>query len=306
MPVSSRHVFEQGPMLAALGRTAARALAQKVGSKRPPNGASLPSWPVEIERTADAPSSELVAAYVRHVGGDARAYKGKVPPHFFPHWVMPVAADVLSGLPYPVTKILNAGCRLQVNAPIPLGERLVVGAALVNVEEDGRRALITQRVFTGPASTPQALEVEIRAIVPLGRGGGDKKRDAGDKPRVPLAAREIQRSRLSSDAGLSFAKLTGDFNPIHWVPPAARAAGFRNVILHGYGTFARAFEALARGLFSGDPARLKVLDARFTRPLVLPHDVGFYVSGGLPGEVFVGDALGGPLYMSGRFETRPF
>jgi acyl dehydratase len=290
-------------MLAALGKTALRALAQKMGQKRGTNGTASAALPIEIERTAEAPSSELIAAYVKHLGGDAKAYKGKVPPHLFPHWVMPVATDGLANVPYPLTKILNAGCRLQVNAPIPLGERLIVRAALVSIEDDGRRALITLRVFTGPSAAPQALEVEIRAIVPLGGRGGDKARDSGEKPRVPLGAREIQRSRLPADAGLSFAKLTGDFNPIHWVAPAARAAGFRNVILHGYGTFARTFEALNRGLFSGDATRLKVLDARFTRPLVLPHDVGFYVNGD---EAYVGDAPGGPLYMSGRFETRPF
>ena len=30
-------------------------------------------------------------------------------------------------------------------------------------------------------------------------------------------AREVQRTRLRADAGLGFAKLTGDFNPIHWL-----------------------------------------------------------------------------------------
>lgn len=306
MPVSSRHVLEQGPMLAALGKTAARAIAQKARPPRDGRSGAGSFRPAEIVRTVAGPSSELVSAYVAHVGGDPRGYRGKVPPHLFPQWVMPVAADTLAGVPYPITRILNAGCRLQVNAAIPVGERLTVRAALAGIEEDERRALITQRVVTGTPAIPEALEIEIRAIVPLGGGGGGKKRDAGEKPRVPLDAHEILRSRLSADAGLSFAKLTGDFNPIHWIAPAARAAGFRNVILHGFGTFARTFEALNRGLFSGDVTRLRVLDSRFTRPLVLPHDVGFYVKGTSPGEVYVGDALGGPAYASGRFEARPF
>jgi acyl dehydratase len=117
---------------------------------------------------------------------------------------------------------------------------------------------------------------------------------------VPEGSHEIAFSKLRSDAGLSFAKLTGDFNPIHWVPAYARASGFRNVILHGFGTFARACEGLNRGLLGGDVRKLKLLEAKFTRPLVLPHAVGVYVR---QREVYVGDGIQGPAYMTGYFET---
>src|SRR5207244_2329683 len=87
---------EQGPMLAALGKTAARVIAQKLGGQKgtPSGRPSVPS--VELVRTAAAPSAELVAAYVKHVGGDPKAYRGAVPPHFFPQWVMPVASETVA------------------------------------------------------------------------------------------------------------------------------------------------------------------------------------------------------------------
>jgi MaoC like domain len=304
MPVSSRYVLSQGPMLEALAKTAARAITQRFAAGGG-NAQRVGQPSAELTRTLPAPSDDLLDAYVAHVGGDPRAYRGRVPAHLFPHWVMPVAADTLKDLPYPITRVLNGGCRMQVNQLMPRGEPIEVRAQLTHVDDDGRRAVLTQHVVSGTRSAPDALVVDIYAIVPLSGGSKDKsKAKSADKPRVPVQAREILRARLPADAGLSFAKLTGDFNPIHWLPVAAHAAGFRNVILHGFGTLARTCEALNRGLWSGDVSRLSVLDVKFTRPLVLPHSIGFYVSGQPASEICVGDAPGGPAYMTGRFETK--
>jgi acyl dehydratase len=292
-------------MLATLGKTAVRALAQRV--RKGPTGSLVTPGP-EFKRSFAALSDDLLDPYIAHVGGDPRAYRGIVPPHFFPHWAMPVASNALAGLPYPILRVLNAGCRMQVNSPLPRNETLHVRAQLAAVDDDGKRALITTRVVTGTDSAPDALVTEIYAFVPLssksGSNGSGEAKGAkpakSEKPRVPEGSHEIAFSKLGADAGLSFAKLTGDFNPIHWVPPYARASGFRNVILHGFGTFARACESLNRGLLGGDVRKLKLLDAKFTRPLVLPHAVGVYVRGR---EVYVGDGIEGPAYMTGRFET---
>jgi acyl dehydratase len=304
MHVSTRHVLRQGPMLATLGKTAARALAQRV-RKGPPSSVVTPG--PEFRRTFAPLPDDLLDQYVAHVGGDPRAYRGIVPPHFFPQWAMPVASDALAGLPYPILRVLNAGCRMKIHRVLPRNEPLHVRAHLAAVDDDGKRALITTRVFTGTDSAPDALETEIYAFVPLSQGKQDKSNGNGkspakksEKPRVPEGSHEIAWVKLRADAGLSFAKLTGDFNPIHWVAPYARASGFRNVILHGFGTFARAAEGLNRGLLGGDVRRLKLLEAKFTRPLVLPHAVGVYVR---QREVFVGDGIQGPAYMTGHFET---
>jgi hypothetical protein len=299
MQVSSRYVLRQGPMLATLGKTAARALTQRLHTGKT---ALLTTPGPEIKRSFAPLSSDLLDAYVAFVGGDPRAYRGIVPPHFFPHWAMPVAAETLRSVPYPLLRVLNAGCRMQVRALMPRGEALHVRAQLASIEDDGKRAILTQRVVTGTDSVPDAMITELYAFVPLveavaARGNGADKRE---KPRVPMGSREISFFSLPSSAGLSFAKLTGDFNPLHWLPAYAKAAGFRSVILHGFGTLARAYEGLTRGLLAGDVRKLKLLDVKFTRPLVLPHDVGVYVR---QREVFVGDAVDGPAYMSGRFET---
>jgi len=288
-------------MLATLGKTAARALTQSL--RKDANGSSGVVTPgPEFRRTFAPLPDDLLDQYVAHVGGDPRAYKGIVPAHFFPQWSMPVAADALAALPYPILRVLNAGCRMQVHKQLPRKEALHVRAQLASIDDDGKRALITTRVITGTDSAPDALETEIYAFVPLSSKSenGKGKPTKSEKPRVPEGSHEIAFSKLRADAGLSFAKLTGDFNPIHWVPAYARASGFRNVILHGFGTFARACEGLNRGLLGGDVRKLQLLEAKFTRPLVLPHAVGVYVR---QREVYVGDGIQGPAYMTGHFET---
>lgn len=304
MTVSLRHVLEQGPVIRALGRTAWSAIRAKPGAAKP----SCPGpW---IEAELPPRSDALVRDYIRHVGGDPSWYRGVLPAHLFPQWGFGLAAETLVGIPYPLARVMNAGCRIEAKAPLPANEPLHVKVRLESIDDDSRRALITQRILTGTRSAPEAVDAELRAFVPLGKPEGKGEKAASraapkQRPTVPSDAKEIAFLRIASNAGLEFAKLTGDFNPVHWVPAYARANGFRACILHGFATLARSLEALNRASFAGDATRLAWVDVRFTRPLVLPARVGVYMTptpdgGGL----FVGDAPSGGAYLEGRFGTR--
>jgi acyl dehydratase len=299
MSLPTRHLRHQGRVVASLGGTALSALLQRFGKS---GDLEVPG--PTLHRTLPAPPADLVRDYIRHVGGDPGAYKRTIPAHMFPQWGFPLAARTLKGIPYPMMRVLNGGCRLESRAPLPAGETLEVSARLEGIDDDGRRAVLHQRVVTGTASVPEAVIADLYAIVPLG-GGKDEKSANGaakkQRPRVPASARELAYWRLPSDAGLAFAMLTGDFNPVHWVPPYARAFGFKNTILHGFATMARAIEGLGRGLHAGAVDRIAVIDVKFTRPLVLPARVGLYVD---DRDVYVGDAPGGPAYLTGSFQPR--
>jgi hypothetical protein len=298
MSVSFMHAFAQGPTVAALGRVALSGFqAQKHSPPQLPPGAG--PW---IEERLPPRSPELLRDYIRHVGGDPGWYRGRVPAHLFPQWAFPIQVRLLLGLGYPLAKVINGGCRLENRAPLPAGEPLIVRARIESIDDDGKRAIITQRVVTGTAKSPEAVVADLRAFIPLAKKeDGNGKKAPKARPTVPADAHEIAFLRVKDDAGLDFAKLTGDFNPIHWLKPYAKSAGFRSVILHGFSTFARSIEALNRARFAGDPMRLKMIDARLSRPLVLPARVGVYVS--TDGGIWVGDAPGGGAYLEGRFET---
>lgn len=296
MAVPLSFVRHQLPMLNAIGRSAALALRQRL---QPTRGTPPLPGPLLSERVPPRDPA-LVEAFLAHVGSRAGTWQGALPPHFFPQWGFALLSRGLEGLPYPPLRMLNGGCRMLVNRAMPMGEAIDVEVQLTDIRDDGRLAVITERLVTGTATAPNALEIEFYPVVRLGSGKprGDKAAAAGkEKPAVPADAREIGRWSLGPRAGLEFALLTGDFNPIHWIPAAARAAGFRSTILHGFASMCRVVEALV----DGDGARLGELEVRFVKPLVLPAEVGAYVLGD---AVFVGERPGAEAYMTGRFGLR--
>jgi acyl dehydratase len=301
MPISSKHILSQGPALAGIGRTALSALTQQLEKKLGKTNASAPVQTPTEELTAiySPPPTDLIRDYVRHVGGDPSEYKKTVPPHLFPQWSFGLASQTLKGIPYPLMRVMNGGCTMVVNAPIPNDRDLVVKTCLESIDDNGRRAVLCQRIVTGTPETPNAVVAHLYAIVPLKSGvNGSRKRS--EKPRVPEDVRELAYWKIGANAGLDFAKLTGDFNPVHWVRSYAKASGFKNTILHGFATMARAYEGLNRKAFKGSRSITR-FDVKFTRPLVLPAKVGLYVDS--ENAVYVGDAPGGPAYMIGHYEA---
>lgn len=295
MSVSNRHILEQGRVLRTLAGVGIRSLVRRPRSRGP-----LPTVPGPFIETELRPrSAGLIRDYIRHAGGDPSWYQGTVPAHLFPQWGFPLAARAIEKLPYPLARVMNAGCRIELHEPLPAGERLLVRARLEALDDDGRRALITQRVITGTRSAPDAIVADLRAYVPLAKKPKSKKDTVKERPTVPEEAREIAFMQLGSKAGLDFAKLTGDFNPIHWLSPYAKLAGFRSCILHGFSTMAHAIEALNRAVLEGQVTRLSSIDVRFTRPLPLPARVGVYVTD--EGGIWVGDRPGGDAYLEGNF-----
>jgi acyl dehydratase len=251
-----------------------------------------------------APPPSLVRDYLVHVGADPAAYRGVVPPHLFLQWSLPLAARTLRGLPYPLLRIVNAGCRIQINASLPAGAPLFLRARLQGIDANERRAVLHQRIVTGIDSAPDALVADLFTVVPISDAAARARaRDDAGPPRadarVPDDARELARWSLPRNAGLAFAALTGDFNPIHWIAPYARAFGFPGPILHGFATLARAWEALVRARFAGAADRVRAVDVRFLRPLPLPAETGLFLAGT---RFFVAGAPGARATLAGTFE----
>lgn len=295
MAVSPLHTLSQGPVLATLARTVLSAVTRKRGS------APVPPQTPGVERTEIVPPrpDRLVRDYIRHVGGDPGWYRGRLPFHLYPQWGFPLLSRCLADLPYDLLKVLNAGCGVTINRPLPAGEPLHLRARLERVDTSSdRRVILFQSLHSGTTEHPNALVVEQRIIIPLG-GGGAGKRKQNDKPRVPRGVHEVGRFCVRPGSGLEFAYLTGDFNPLHWLGPYARVAGHQRPIAHGFSTLARAIEVLNRNLWAGDADQLQALDLRFTRPLRPPADVGVYIDD--EDGLFVGAAPDGPAYLTGSF-----
>jgi acyl dehydratase len=147
-------------------------------------------------------------------------------------------------------------------ADLPLDRPLQVQAQLKSLQLADNRARLVVRVATGTEDNPERVVAEMHQLFILGKSTGRS---------LPRTSPERQWHRLGrwnavEKDGIRFALLTGDFNPIHWVPLAGALSPFKGMVLHGFGTFARTFEILARTMDVG------LIDVRFLKPVRLPSE----------------------------------
>ena len=203
MGVSTRYVLHQGPVLGALGRAAVAAVKSR---KKSTGGAPTQVPGRELRERIPPRPADLVHDYIRNVGGDPSAYRNQVPAHLFPQWVFPLQARGLEDLTYPMQKVLNGGCRIEFNAPLPLNEALNLSCRLEGIDDAGKRAIIHQRAVTGTAANPEAVVTHVYAFVPL-----SNKKD--EKP-APGAKKKAPPARVPEDAQLRAASLQQMQQPI--------------------------------------------------------------------------------------------
>ncbi|MBF0120796.1 MAG: hypothetical protein HQK79_18360 [Desulfobacterales bacterium] len=289
MGVSPLHIFRQGSSIMALLNIAVSKGKNKAEKIKTPG-------PV-FEEIVSARNPDLIRDYIIHTGGDMNWYKGVIPYHMFPQWGFPLLAKTLYDLPYDISRILNAGVKIEVFNKIPANEDLHLKARLIDVDDNGMRVICKQNLITGTKSSPNALSSEVTTIIPLKsqKKSGEKK----EKPKIPDTAREIGILNLSSNMGFEFSLLTGDFNPIHWLKPYANISGFSNVILHGFSTMARAIEVLNERVLCGNPMRMETVEVKFIKPVTLPSVVKIYITDEC--DIFVGKAKTGEAYIVGRY-----
>lgn len=293
MTVPAKFLLKQGPNLVALARAGVTAYRSRGAS----GGPILAPGPI-FSTTIAPPTPDHVAAYVALAGGQPSAYKGVVPAHMFSAWAFAPMSRTLEGLPVDLSRVLNAGVAITQSAPLPARGRWKVTARLSAVRDDDRHTLLTQRITTGPEEAPEALVAEVRVIVPKRKAGKGAPSAPKLVPTPAQGAREIGWWKLPANAGLDHALLSGDFNPIHWIPAAGRASGFKGCILHGFATLSRAVEGFQATVLSGRVDRLRSIEARFVRPVALPGTVGLYVAGN---ELFVGGGFGAPANLVASF-----
>ena len=287
-----RHIAAQKSSLSAIGGLVANALTRTFTGQAP--SSDRVELGLTRRESVQLPDRRLQQDFIRFCGGDPARYRAHTPPHLFSQWALPVALRFAQRLPYPPLSVVNLGCSLRIIEQLPPTGVAEVHCTLKALEEDSRRVKLTLGLLTLIRNAP-ALSADLRILVKV---PGPKQGASGTKRSIPLIpgdARELRRVPLGRNAGAEFARLTGDFNPIHWIPQYARMVGFRGPILHGFASFALAFESLVAARLCGRVTDLSRFDASFDAPLVLPHDIGVFWSNE---QVQIGDAVGGPSYMT--------
>jgi acyl dehydratase len=98
---------------------------------------------------------------------------------------------------------------------------------------------------------------------------GERSATPGARHAEPQHGPVLAGWKLEPSSGRAYASVSGDWNPIHLWPLAARLMGMRTPIIHGMHTVAKACAAL-EGL---SQARITLIAARFKVPIPLPGEV---------------------------------
>lgn len=170
------------------------------------------------------------------------------------------------------------------HAPVRAGDVLQVATVLeeVNLADTGH----TFTVAASLTNQDSLVAAEARSVMFIRRSGTVKTPAVKSESYEPLfeAPEEV-----AQDQAARYAEASGDHNPIHLDPAAAKDAGFPDPILHGMCTMAFAAKALVDNLAGGDPTRVRRLSVEFARP-VFPGQSLVTRAWRMPGE---GDGIYG-------------
>jgi acyl dehydratase len=236
---------------------------QAVATARLGGGGALPD--TELVRPDVLPDPEHLAAYVGVCGGTLRDRLPATYPHMlaFPLQVR-LMADRAFPLPLPgLVHLRNTVTQhrpIGVTQPLTIrvhAEKLVTHPRGAQVDLVASAEVSDEEVWSS-RSTYFARGVRV--------AGGAPARDLEvSLPDDPTAA-----WRIPGDIGRRYAAVSGDVNPIHLHPLAAKVFGFPRAIAHGMWCKAHALATLEARL----PEQFTV-DVAFHKPVLLPSTVHF-------------------------------
>jgi acyl dehydratase len=132
----------------------------------------------------------------------------------------------------------------------------------------GKGALVlTERTVVDKASGALVATLRQTTFCRGDGGFGGPPREAPAPHQLPERTPDLVCDLPTRPEAALVYRLSGDPNPLHVDPDAAKAAGFPRPILHGLATFGIAGHALLRSLCDYDPARLTGLAGRFSAPV---------------------------------------
>ncbi|PZU49206.1 MAG: hypothetical protein DI571_02730 [Arsenicicoccus sp.] len=212
--------------------------------------------------------------------------------------------------PFPMLGMVHVGNRMTVHRPVRVEEELTVstwadslaphrkGSTVDLVGEvrvadevvwEGRSTYLV-RSSTPPSVADGSSDAD-RSSTPPSVADGSPEADRATQ--MVVGGRQVALWRVPADLGRSYARVSGDANPIHLSALSAKAFGFPRAIAHGMWTHARVLAAVQPRL----PESYDV-SASFAKPILLPSTVVLRSDGAAPGALAVTDRKGSRLHVS--------
>jgi acyl dehydratase len=153
--------------------------------------------------------------------------------------------------------------------PIRPGDVITASAKIISIETKATGETMTVELN---AANQKGQPVDKTLFIAFIRGSRNREA-AASEPRAiePDRGEPIfsVAQTIDKDQTYRYAEASGDRNPIHVDENIAKMAGLPGIIVHGLCTMAFTSKVAIDNLCAGDPARLKRLRVRFSRP-VLP------------------------------------
>ena len=278
-----------------LGRLYAKAVATARGRR----GDRLPETSIEMADVAA--DRDRLASYAEVCG----FRHSDVLPLTYPHVLaFPLAMTLMvdPSFPFPLPGLVHVANRITQQRPLRAGERLTLRVRATDLRPHPRGRQFDMTIEATVAGEPVWTEAstylrrERPPSKPSTSNAGSPSPLVGEGRGGGLPPTAIWR--VPASTGRRYAAVSGDVNPIHLNPLAARLFGFRRAIAHGMWLKARCVAALEGRL----PDALTAI-VEFKSPLLLPSTVAF---NGRPAEtgwtIVVSHAASGRPHLAGTVD----
>jgi len=168
------------------------------------------------------------------------------------------------------TNVVHGEQSLIVHAPLSPAGVLIGRTRIIDVVDrgTGRGAIVRVQTDLHDEQTGRPQSTQISTLFCRGDGGFGGPPPAPRSIAVlPSAPPDTSIERVIPPQAALIYRLSGDLNPLHAEPIAARRAGFSRPILHGLATYGVAAFGLLQTCEKGADGCLKSLSCRFTAPV---------------------------------------
>ncbi len=121
------------------------------------------------------------------------------------------------------------------------------------------------------------------------------------KIAVPETEPDVTTSASIADNQAHIYRLSGDYNPLHIDPEAAKFGGFDEPILHGLCTFGHCGQLLLAALCDNDARRFRKIKVRFSSPVFLNDKLDVLAWQDGPGRVLFEARVDGKVVVSNAY-----
>lgn len=176
--------------------------------------------------------------------------------------------DTRSGVE--LSQVIHGEQALEIHRSLPPSGEVVARTKIDAIIDKGagRDALVVQSRTLRDSKTNTLMATGRATLIVRGAGGfgGGNNLSTTELP-IPEHGCDLRVVLETRKDQAVLYRLSGDMNPLHIDPAAARLSGFDRPVLHGLCTYAVAGRAIVRSVCEGDPGRLRFLSTRFVAPV---------------------------------------